>query len=120
MIVGEDSRLAEPRSHVETPDTPATVAPQPRGVAPTALAAKNLMKKRAVPYKSATVKGLLERRLLGIFPNNRTSPNLANCAPLSRGAKFEIACQDSFDRGTIFLRSSPRRPAAASTKSARS
>jgi hypothetical protein len=43
------------------------------------------------------------KRIFGIFPNNRTSPSLKNYKPLSPGEKFEIARQDSFDRGTVFL-----------------
>jgi hypothetical protein len=43
------------------------------------------------------------RRIFGIFPNNRTSPSLKDYKPLSPTEKFEIARQDSFDRGTVFL-----------------
>jgi len=43
------------------------------------------------------------RRIFGIIPNNRTSPSLKNYKPLSTGEKFEIARQDSFDRGTVAL-----------------
>ena len=46
---------------------------------------------------------LESKRILGIFPNNRTSPNLKNYRPLSPSEKFGIARQDSFDRGTVFL-----------------
>jgi hypothetical protein len=42
-------------------------------------------------------------RIFGIIPNNRTSPSLKNYKPLSPGKKFEIARQDSFDRGTVVL-----------------
>jgi hypothetical protein len=43
------------------------------------------------------------KRIFGIIPNNRTSPSLTGYTPLSRKAKFEIARQDSFDRGTVIL-----------------
>jgi len=43
------------------------------------------------------------KRILGIIPNNRTSPSLKNYKPLSTAEKFEIARQDSFDRGTVVL-----------------
>jgi hypothetical protein len=42
-------------------------------------------------------------RILGIIPNNRTWPSLKDYKPLAPRAKFEIARQDSFDRGTIAL-----------------
>ena len=42
-------------------------------------------------------------RILGIIPNNRTWPSLKNYVPLSPREKFEIARQDSFDRGTVVL-----------------
>jgi len=44
-------------------------------------------------------------RILGIIPNNRTWPSLKNYVPLSPREKFEIARQDSFDRGTVALAS---------------
>jgi hypothetical protein len=43
------------------------------------------------------------KRIFGIIPNNRTSPGLKDYKPLSTKAKFDIARQDSFDRGTIIL-----------------
>jgi hypothetical protein len=43
------------------------------------------------------------KRILGIIPNNRTWPSLKNYKPLSTREKFEIARQDSFDRGTVIL-----------------
>ncbi len=46
---------------------------------------------------------LESKRILGIFPNNRTSPSLKDYKPLSAKKKFEIARQDSFDRGTVIL-----------------
>jgi hypothetical protein len=46
---------------------------------------------------------LESKRIFGIFPNNRTSPSLIDYQPLSPRKKFEIARQDSFDRGTVFL-----------------
>jgi len=36
-------------------------------------------------------------------PNNRTWPSLKDYKPLSTREKFEIASQDSFDRGTVIL-----------------
>jgi hypothetical protein len=43
------------------------------------------------------------KRLLGIVPNYRTSPSLTNYQPLTTGAKFKIASEDAFDRGTVGL-----------------
>jgi hypothetical protein len=43
------------------------------------------------------------KRILGIIPNNRTWPSLKGYRPLSTREKFEIARQDSFDRGTVIL-----------------
>ncbi len=45
------------------------------------------------------------KRLFGIIPNYRTSPSLVHYEPLSAGAKFKLATQDSFDRGTFLLAS---------------
>jgi hypothetical protein len=44
-----------------------------------------------------------DKRILGIIPNYRTSPNLVNYEPLSATAKFKVASQDAFDRGTFIL-----------------
>ena len=41
------------------------------------------------------------RRILGIFPNYRTSPSLQNYKPMTSREKFNIASRDAFDRGTI-------------------
>jgi hypothetical protein len=46
---------------------------------------------------------LENKRIFGIIPNNRTSPSLKDYKPLSPQEKFEIARQDSFDRGTVIL-----------------
>lgn len=46
---------------------------------------------------------LESKRILGIIPNNRTSPSLTNYKPLSPKEKFELARLDSFDRGTVVL-----------------
>jgi hypothetical protein len=43
------------------------------------------------------------KRIFGIIPNYRTSPSLKNYKPLSPREKFEIARQDTFDRGTLML-----------------
>jgi hypothetical protein len=43
------------------------------------------------------------KRIFGIIPNNRSSPSLKNYKPLTSKQKFEIARQDSFDRGTVAL-----------------
>jgi hypothetical protein len=43
------------------------------------------------------------KRILGIVPNYRTSPSLANYEPLTIGEKFNVASEDSFDRGTVAL-----------------
>jgi hypothetical protein len=46
---------------------------------------------------------LESKRIFGVIPNNRTSPSLTDYRPLSTKEKFEIARQDSFDRGTVVL-----------------
>jgi hypothetical protein len=66
---------------LETPAVPAITVPPPA----------------AVDGKSES------KRIFGIIPNNRTSPSLKNYKPLSPREKFEIARQDSFDRGTVVL-----------------
>jgi hypothetical protein len=43
------------------------------------------------------------KRIFGIIPNYRTSPNLKEYKPLTAGEKFTIAEQDSLDRGTFVL-----------------
>lgn len=43
------------------------------------------------------------KRLFGIVPNYRTSPNLTPYVPLSKTEKFKVASEDAFDRGTIVL-----------------
>jgi hypothetical protein len=43
------------------------------------------------------------KRIFGIIPNFRTSPSLKDYEPLRPAAKFKIAGQDAFDRGTIAL-----------------
>ncbi len=43
------------------------------------------------------------KRIFGIIPNYRTSPNLAEYKPLTIREKWAIAAQDSFDRGTFVL-----------------
>ena len=43
------------------------------------------------------------KRLLGIIPNYRTSPSLANYHPLTAAEKFKMASEDSWDRGTFAM-----------------
>lgn len=43
------------------------------------------------------------KRILGIIPNNRTWPSLKDYEPLTTKQKFQIAREDSFDRGTLIL-----------------
>lgn len=43
------------------------------------------------------------KRLFGVIPNYRTTPNLTEYAPLTFRAKFCLASEDAFDRGTITL-----------------
>jgi hypothetical protein len=52
------------------------------------------------PYQAPPLES---KRIFGIIPNNRTSPSLRNYEPLTTKEKFEIARQDSFDRGTVVL-----------------
>jgi len=43
------------------------------------------------------------KRIFGIIPNYRTSPNLKDYKPLTIREKWTIAAEDSFDRGTVLL-----------------
>jgi len=43
------------------------------------------------------------KRLFGIIPNYRTAPFPAHYEPLSTRAKFKLASEDAFDRGTFLL-----------------
>jgi hypothetical protein len=43
------------------------------------------------------------KRIFGIIPNNRTWPSLTDYKPLTTKQKFQIAREDSFDRGTVIL-----------------
>lgn len=43
------------------------------------------------------------KRILGVVPNYRTSPTLHPFVPISPEAKFKVASQDAFDRGTVAL-----------------
>jgi hypothetical protein len=43
------------------------------------------------------------KHLLWIIPNYRTSPSLTDYQPLTVRAKFHVAAQDSWDRGTLAL-----------------
>src|ERR1700759_3060721 len=43
------------------------------------------------------------KHLLWIIPNYRTSPSLTDYQPLTVRAKFNVAAQDSWDRGTLAL-----------------
>jgi len=57
----------------------------------------------AAPQPAPVEEASESKRIFGIIPNNRTSPSLKNYKPLSAREKFEIARQDSFDRGTFVL-----------------
>ena len=43
------------------------------------------------------------KRIFWIIPNFRTTPELTNYQPIPASAKFKIATQDAFDRGTCAL-----------------
>jgi hypothetical protein len=43
------------------------------------------------------------KRIFWIIPNFRTTPELATYQPITTSAKFKIATQDAFDRGTFAL-----------------
>ncbi len=43
------------------------------------------------------------RHILGIIPNNRTSPTLSTYQPLTSTQKFRLAAADAFDRGDFAL-----------------
>lgn len=45
----------------------------------------------------------VDKRIFWIIPNFRTSPLLAEYTPLTPARKFNIAQQDTFDRGTVAL-----------------
>ena len=55
------------------------------------------------PVNVASQAPPLHKRIFGIIPNYRTWPSLKDYKPLSPREKFEIARQDSFDRGTVVL-----------------
>jgi hypothetical protein len=42
-------------------------------------------------------------RIFGIIPNYRTAPTLKDYHPLTPKAKFKVAAEDAFDRGTFVL-----------------
>jgi hypothetical protein len=44
-----------------------------------------------------------QKRIFGVIPNFRTSPTLDDYQPLSSKQKFQVAADDSFDRGTFLL-----------------
>jgi hypothetical protein len=46
---------------------------------------------------------LENEHIFGIIPNNRTWPSLTDYKPLTTRQKFQIAREDSFDRGTLIL-----------------
>jgi hypothetical protein len=45
----------------------------------------------------------VSKRIFGIIPNYRTATRQGEYQPLSTGAKFKIAAQDSFDPGSFIL-----------------
>ncbi len=45
----------------------------------------------------------VSKRILGIIPNYRTAPSLAQYHPLTAQGKFKIATQDSFDPGVFII-----------------
>jgi hypothetical protein len=55
------------------------------------------------PATASAAETTESKRIFWIIPNNRTSPSLKNYKPLSAKQKFQIARQDSFDRGTVVL-----------------
>jgi hypothetical protein len=55
----------------------------------------------AIATEPSTVGG--SRRIAGLIPNFRTEPVPARYEPLTARAKFRIAANDAFDRGTISL-----------------
>jgi len=50
-----------------------------------------------------TATPLRDSRIFGIIPNYRTFPSLQNYEPLTSSAKFKLASEDAFDRGTFAL-----------------
>ena len=44
-----------------------------------------------------------DKHILGIIPNNRTSPSLTSYQPLTPREKFKIAADDAFDRGNFAM-----------------
>jgi len=53
--------------------------------------------------KSSNPQPAESKRLFGIIPNYRTSPSLYPYVPMTTAAKFKVASQDAFDRGTFIL-----------------
>src|ERR1700685_4247333 len=77
LLFGQQASLENLTDSVNAAPQPLPVAPQP------------------VPTEN--------KRILGIIPNNRTWPSLKDYKPLSTRQKFQIAREDSFDRGTLIL-----------------
>ena len=62
--------------------------------------------KQPVPHIDAERSDTSEnqsRHILGVIPNYRTFPSLQDYKPLTIGQKFNIAAEDSLDRGTFAL-----------------
>jgi hypothetical protein len=62
--------------------------------------------KQPVPHIDAERSDTSEnqsRHILGVIPNYRTFPSLQDYKPLTIGQKFNIASEDSLDRGTFAL-----------------
>ena len=53
------------------------------------------------PAPPAATESGESRRILGILPNYRSSPNLQHYTPLTSREKFKMAFGDALDRGTI-------------------
>lgn len=57
---------------------------------------------RTIPAQSTGPQGL-PKRIFWIIPNYRSHPSFDAAKPLSTGAKFKLAVQDTFDPGTFLL-----------------
>ena len=76
---------------------------QDQPLQPGTLKASDSTASSSVASSSAPSPQVESKRIFGIIPNFRTSPSLENYEPLRPAAKFKIAAQDSFDRGTVAL-----------------
>ncbi|MGO9257717.1 MAG: hypothetical protein ACLQU1_15600 [Bryobacteraceae bacterium] len=102
---GQDNALAAVTNPAVAASNPAAAVTNPAAaVTNPAVAASNPAAAVTNPAAAASnASDAVPKRILGIIPNYRTSPSLVNYQPLTAEGKFQIAEQDSFDRGTFVM-----------------